>query len=92
MLPSRAKASALHIYAAVCGGIFALVVLALVLLVAFADLGLSGHGIIALFIGAILTTGLAMALMALVFLSDRGGRDAEVHHAAGRRPDRADRA
>lgn len=91
MQPSRAKPSALRAYATVCAGIFALVVIALALLVAFVDLGLSVHGIIALFIGAILTTGLAMGLMALVFLSDRGGRDADVHNAAGRRPDRAGR-
>ena len=77
-------------FVTICIGVFAAVVLALVLLVSFVDLGLSGHGITALFIGALVTTGLGMALMALVFVSDRDGRDARVH-AAGTVGEGADR-
>jgi ABC-type multidrug transport system permease subunit len=37
----------------------------------FAGLGISGHGLVALILGILATTGLASALMALSFFSDR---------------------
>lgn len=66
----------LRTYAAICAGILALVIVALVLLVSFADLGLSANGIAALFTGAVLTIALTMVLMGLLFISDRSGHDA----------------
>jgi hypothetical protein len=69
----------LRTYIIACAITIALVFLALVLLVSFVDLGLSGHGIAALFIGALLTVSLAMVLMGLLFISARGGRDENVH-------------
>jgi hypothetical protein len=71
----------LKTYIAICVGILALVIIALILLVSFVDLGLSGNGIAAMFIGAVATIALTMVLMGLLFMSDRGGRDASVHEA-----------
>jgi len=84
----KVSSSGIRSYAVVCAGVMVVVVVGLILLVSFADLGLSGHGIAALLIGAVVTVALAMVLMGLVFLSDRGGRDADVHEAgSGRSPD-----
>lgn len=69
-------------YATICAGVLGLVVVALILLVSFVDLGLSGHGVVALFAGSLLTVALAMLLMGLVFMSDRAGYDASTHSAA----------
>ena len=69
----------LRTYIAACTAVLALVFLVLVLLVSFVDLGLSGHGIAAMFLGATLTVGVGMVLMGLVFSSSRGGRDESVH-------------
>lgn len=74
----------IRMFVTICAGVLALVFVALVMLVSFVDLGLSGHGITALFIGTLLTIALTMILMGLLFMSDRGGRDASVH-AAGTR-------
>lgn len=41
----------------------------------FDGLGLSTHGMIALVVGVVFTTALGVVLMALVFHSDRSGRD-----------------
>lgn len=71
----------LRTYITICAGVLALAFVALVLLVSFADLGLSGHGITALFIGALLAIALAMVLMGLLFMSDRGGYDANTYGA-----------
>ena len=71
----------LRTYIAICAGVLAFVVIALILLVSFVDLGLSGNGIAALFIGALATIALTMVLMGLLFMSDRGGRDACVYAA-----------
>ncbi|MDX6752287.1 hypothetical protein SH611_20980 [Geminicoccaceae bacterium 1502E] len=46
----------------------------------FEGLGLSMHGVIALVIGVVVTTALGVVLMALVFHSDRSGRDDLAHH------------
>lgn len=45
------------------------------MLLGFSGTGLSIHGWIALVLGVVLTCGLAIALMALVFASDSGGYD-----------------
>ena len=70
-------------YVTICAGILGLVVVALILLVSIADLGMSVHGVVALFAGSLLTVALAMVLMGLVFLSNRAGHDASSHSAAG---------
>ena len=51
---------------------------------ALGGLGLSGKGVVALALGFLLTVGLAIGLMALVFFSDRSGRDDETNRAAER--------
>jgi len=43
------------------------------------ELGLSGRGVVALMLGFLFTVGLAIGLMALVFFSDRSGRDDEAN-------------
>lgn len=75
----------LHSYSRICAGVLAVVAVALILLVWFGDLGLSIHGVIALFLGSFFTVLLAMGLMGLVFLSDRGGRDIAAHGAGAAR-------
>ena len=71
----------LKTYIAICASILLLIIVALILLVTFGDMGLSGNGIAALFIGVIATVLLTMILMGLVFVSNRGGRDATVYDA-----------
>jgi len=46
----------------------------------FSTGGLSGHGIAAIVLGVTFSVLLAVALMALVFYSNRSGRDEHVHH------------
>lgn len=41
----------------------------------FGDLGVSGHGLVALILGIVLTSALGIVLMALSFYSDRSGSD-----------------
>jgi hypothetical protein len=48
------------------------------------ELGLSGKGLVELPLGFLCTAGLANRLMALVFISDRSGRDDETNRAAER--------
>ena len=59
----------------ICIAVLVAVALALAALLAFVDLGLSGHGMAALFIGAILSVALSMILMGLLFASHRHGHD-----------------
>jgi hypothetical protein len=49
--------------------------------VGFGSMQLSGHGVVALTLGVLITTALAVALMALVFWSHRSERDDAVHDA-----------
>ena len=58
-----------------CLGAIAAVYLALWAFGDFHDLGLSVNGFIALAIGTVLSVGLGVGLMALVFYSDRSGSD-----------------
>lgn len=69
----------LRTYIVACAATIAFVFLGLLLLVSFVDLGLSGHGIAAMFLGALFTVAVGMVLMGLVFSSSRGGRDEGVH-------------
>ena len=83
----------LRTYIIACTGAAGFVFVALALFVSFVDLGMSVLGVVALFVGALLTIALAMLLMGLVFFSARGGRDAAVYAGmekdlGRRRPDR----
>lgn len=75
----------LRTYLLACTAVLVAMVAALGLLVALVDLGLSLHGIVALFLGAIVTMVLAMALMGLVFGSSRSGHDDDA--GSGDRPE-----
>ena len=48
------------------------------------ELGLSGKGVVALTLWFLFTAGLAIGLIALVFFSDRRGRDDETNRAGER--------
>ena len=50
----------------------------------FGELGLSDKGVVAVTLGFLFTAGLAIGLMALVFFSDRSGRDDETNRAGER--------
>jgi hypothetical protein len=62
-------------FSAACLGFIALVMLIVWFMGAFEGGNLSVHGWIALTLGTVLTSALGVALMALVFHSDRSGRD-----------------
>ncbi|MCW3473973.1 hypothetical protein [Limobrevibacterium gyesilva] len=47
------------------------------------SLGLSGNVLIALILGIVLTTALGVALMGLVFYSDRSDQDEAVYRSTG---------
>jgi len=64
-----------------CG--IAAVYLALWAFGGFHDLGLSLQGIVALTIGTTISVALGVGLMALVFYSDRSGRDEHVSDVKG---------
>lgn len=68
-------------YVIICAAILAAVAVALTLLVSLVDLGMSGHGIAAMFLGALLTFALGMVLMGLLFASGRSGHDDSVYEA-----------
>ncbi|MDB5405695.1 MAG: hypothetical protein JWL84_607 [Rhodospirillales bacterium] len=68
-----------------CVGLLVFVYLALWAFNGFHGLGLDLTGIIALTAGTIVTAGLGVGLMALVFYSDRSGQDDRVRDA-GRSP------
>jgi hypothetical protein len=65
-----------------CSGAMAFVMLALWGTVGFSGLGLSGHGVVAITLGVVFSTAIAIALMALIFYSHRYERDEAVHRAA----------
>jgi hypothetical protein len=66
-------------FVAICGGI----VLALLLLIwassGFGDLGMSGHGLVAMILGVLFTTVLGAGLMWLIFHSHGVPKDEELH-------------
>ena len=74
-------------FSAACLGFIALVLFIVWAMGAFEGGSLSVHGWIALTLGTVLTSVLAVVLMALVFHSDRSGRD-ESAGGGGHKPDR----
>lgn len=62
-------------YVAGCGGLIGGALLVLWAASGFADLGISGHGLVALILGILFTTALGIGLMALSFYSDRSDAD-----------------
>ena len=46
----------------------------------FEGLGLSGHGLAALILGVVISTGVGVGLMALIFHSNRTQQDETVHN------------
>jgi hypothetical protein len=62
-----------------CVGLIAFVYLALWAFNDFHGIGLDVHGTIALTLGTLVTAGLGIGLMALVFYSDRSTHDEQVH-------------
>jgi hypothetical protein len=56
----------------------------------FEDMAMSGHGVVALAGTVVLVLVVGIGLMALVFYSNRSGRDEAVHHG-GLDDDEADR-
>jgi hypothetical protein len=75
------------LFAGACVGAIAAVLLVIWATVGFAGLGLSGHGVVAITMGIIFSTAIAIALMALIFYSNRSDQDETVHNA-GVRPNR----
>jgi len=69
------------VFAVASAGLFVVLLLAAWLLVGFDGSGMGLHGWVAMILGVVATSGLAIALMAAVFASDRSGQDAR---AAGR--------
>ena len=63
-------------FSAACLGLIALVLLVIWIMGGFENVHLSLAGWIAYVLGVVLTSVLGVALMALVFYSDRSGRDA----------------
>jgi hypothetical protein len=61
-------------FVAGCSVLVGVALLILWALTGFADLGVSGHGLVALILGIVFTTGLGIALMALSFYSDHSGQ------------------
>ena len=66
-------------YLATCVGAVVAILLAVWAANGFAGLGIGIEGTVALILGVILTVGLGIGLMALVFQSDRSDHDAVVY-------------
>jgi hypothetical protein len=74
------------IFSTTCVGAVVIVLFMIWALDGFTSLasqGLSGGVLVALILGIVLTTGLGVALMGLVFYSDRSNQDEAVYHASG---------
>lgn len=61
-----------------CSVLISIALLILWALMGFGDLGVTGHGLVALILGIVFTTALGIGLMALSFYSDRSGQRDEV--------------
>jgi ABC-type multidrug transport system permease subunit len=72
-------------FAAVNVALVAVVLLMLWVTGSFAGAGLSTSGWVALFLGIIFTSALGIALMGLVFYSDREDVDDRAYHATDRK-------
>ncbi len=77
-------------FAAGCSVLVGAALLILWALTGFADLGLSGHGLVALTLGIVFTTGLGGVLMALSFYNERRNGREELQHSDTDRESRAD--
>jgi len=73
------------LFSACCVGLLAFIALVLWGVNGWTAPTLSVHGWIALVLGTLISSGLAILLMALVFHSDRSGTDADVS-STGRNP------
>ena len=69
-------------FAVGCSVLVGLALLILWALTGFVDLGVSGHGLVALILGILYTSGLGIALMALIFYSNRSGHGEDTHRTA----------
>ncbi|WP_340117861.1 hypothetical protein [Pelagibius sp. 7325] len=67
-------------YCGTCGFLIAVALLALWAGNGFHGLGISGHGVVAVMLGVVVSVALAIGLMALVFFSDRSGYDDTLYH------------
>jgi hypothetical protein len=68
-------------YSLICIGAIVAVLAVLWASNGFSAGGLSGHGIAAIVLGTTFSVLLAVALMALVFYSNRSGQDDQVHRS-----------
>jgi uncharacterized membrane protein len=71
-------------FAVSCLGAIAAILALVWMLNGFSTGGISTHGIVAIVLGVTLTVLLAVALMALVFYSNRSGQDEQARHPGGR--------
>ncbi|HEY9538672.1 MAG TPA: hypothetical protein VIS03_13865 [Kiloniellaceae bacterium] len=62
-------------FVAACSVLIGLALFILWALAGFGDLGVSGHGLVALILGIVFTTALGIGLMALSFYGDHGESD-----------------
>ena len=67
-------------FSAGCAGMVAAVLFLLWAASGFSGLGVSGHGLAALILGVLVSTGVGVGLMALIFYSNRSQQDEAVHH------------
>lgn len=67
----------------ICVALLLVTAAVLAALVAFAELGIGLHGGIALALGVLMTMGMAMGLMGLMFFSNRSGYDEYAHTGWG---------
>lgn len=91
-MSSKAVSKWLVTYVAACVGAIVAVLLAVWAFNDFAGLGIGLEGTVALVLGIVVTVGVGIGLMALVFQSDRSDHDAVVYRetAAERPSDRQD--
>ncbi len=69
------------VFSSACVAAVAAVILAIWATVGFSGMGLSGHGVVAITLGITFSTAIAVALMALVFYSNRSQQDVVVHRS-----------
>ena len=67
----------LRLFLGVCVLVVALLLVGLWALRGFDSYGMGFHGVLALVLGAVLSSAVGIGLMALIFLSNRSGHDEE---------------
>lgn len=80
----------LRVFLIVCPILVVLALLGAWAAMGFDTFGLSLQGLLAMIAGAVLSSALAIGLMALIFLSNRSGHDEEVGRDIGRDIGRGD--